>query len=500
MRRTWLVLAATSLAAFTATLDNTVVAVALRAMQEDLGASVPGLQGVVTAYTVSLAALLLVGGGLVDLLGAKKVLLAGLTVFAAASAGCALARSTELLVATRAVQGLGASLVLPAGLAVLSAAYPDPERRRRALGVWAAAGGLALVAGPVVGGLLVQGSGWPSVFWVNVPLCALVAAVVLRTPPTVPTGGRFDRAGAVLTCVLLGLTTYAVVLAGRHGLSLAVALSLAGALLAAVALARVERRPDPLLPAALLRDRRFTGGAVGAFAASLAVFVLMVFIALFLELVQSLNARSSGFVLLPLPLALVVVAPVAARLKATALPVALGLLVAAGGLIGLGIVLREGTGHLLLEALLAVVGAGVGLTTAAVVSSAVDAAGAERSGLAAATVNVARELGGVVAVAGLGALAVARLTARLSDRLGDAGVSAQQKPHLLDLLLQADSDGARKQLLHDIGVDRTLKLGNGLVDTASASFVTSTRVVLIVAGGLLVVASAVCARLLRAPG
>ena len=497
MRRAPLVLVATSLAAFTATLDNTVVAVALRAMQKDLGASVPGLQGVVTAYTVSLAALLLVGGGLVDLLGAKRVLLGGLAVFAAASAGCALAPSTSWLVAARAVQGVGASLLLPGGLAVLAAAYPVAELRRRAIGVWAGAGGLALVAGPVLGGALVQAFDWESVFWLNVPLCALVALVVSGTPVVPATGGRLDVTGAALTCATLGLATYAVVLAGRHGLSLGVGLALGGAAAAAVGLARAERRPDPLLPAVLLSDRRFSGGALGAFAASLAVFVLMVFIALYLELVQKLDAQGAGLVLLPLPLALVVVAPVAARLRATALPVALGLLVSAGGLLALGVVLREDTGHPLLEVLLAVVGAGVGLTTAAVVSSAVDAAGSERAGLAAATVNVARELGGVVAVAGLGALAVARLTARLSDRLTSAGVSSGQKPHLLDLLLQADSDGVRRQLLRDIGVDGTLKLGNGLVDTASASFVASTRVVLVVAGAFLLLLSAVTGRLLR---
>jgi DHA2 family methylenomycin A resistance protein-like MFS transporter len=497
VRRAPLVLLATSLAAFTATLDNTVVAVALRAMQKDLGASVPGLQGVVTAYTVSLAALLLVGGGLVDVLGARRVLLSGLVVFAAASAGCALATSTGWLVAIRAVQGLGAALLLPGGLAVLSAAYPDPLRRRRAIGIWAAAGGLALVAGPVLGGGLVQAYGWQSVFWVNVPLCAAVALVAAVAPATPATGRRLDITGAVLTCVALGLATWAVVLAGRDGLTRSVAVALVGALLAAVALVRVERRPDPLLPAALLRDRRFRGGALGAFAASLAVFVLMVFVALYLELVQELPAGHAGLLLLPLPAALVIAAPLAGRAHRTAVPVAAGLVLSGGGLVTLGLVLREGTGHLVLGTLLAVVGAGVGLTTAPVVSSAVDAAGETRTGLAAATVNVARELGGVVAVAGLGALAVSRLSDRLSRRLTAAGVSERQKPHLLDLLLQADKAGIRRQLLHDIGVDRTLKLGDGLQETATASFVSSTRVVLVVAGLLLVALAGPTARMLR---
>ena len=498
MRRSSLVLAATSLAAFTATLDNTVVAVALRDMQTDLGTSVPGLQGVVTAYTVSLGALLLVGGGLVDVLGARRVLLAGLGVFAAASACCALARATELLVALRAVQGIGGALLLPGALAVLASAYDDGAQRRRALGTWAAAGGLALVAGPVVGGLLVEAAGWQSVFWVNVPLCVLAAAVVVAAPAVPARGGRLDRAGAALTCVLLGTATYAVVLAGRDGVNGATAGLLVIAVLAGAALVRVERRPEPLVPAGLLRDRRFSGGVLGAFAASLAVFVLMVFLALFLELVQSVGARSAGFVLLPLPLALVVVAPLAARLRTTAVPVAAGLVLAGAGLVVLGALIRESSSHLTVELLLAVVGAGVGLTTAPVVSAAVEAAGERRTGLASATVNVARELGGVVAVAGLGALAVSRLTARLSDRLTAAGVSAKDKPHVLDLLLRADSNGVRRQLLQDIGVEKTLRLGSGLTDTATASFVASTRVVLVLAGALLLLTSAVCARLLRA--
>ncbi|MDQ3503279.1 MAG: MFS transporter, partial [Actinomycetota bacterium] len=127
-----LVLVATSLAAFTATLDNTVVAVALRDVQADLGAGVAQLQGVVTAYTVALAALLLTGGTLADVAGRRRVFLAGLAVFAAASAACALADSTTSLIAARAVQGVGAALVLPGGLAVLAAAYPEPGPRARA--------------------------------------------------------------------------------------------------------------------------------------------------------------------------------------------------------------------------------------------------------------------------------------------------------------------------------------------------------------------------------
>ncbi|MDX6216286.1 MAG: hypothetical protein QOG99_1870, partial [Frankiales bacterium] len=237
---------------------------------------------------------------------------------------------------------------------------------------------------------------------------------------------------------------------------------------------------------------------VGAFAASLAVFVLMVFVALFLELVQSVSARDAGLVLLPLPLALALVAPFVARGTAVARPVALGLLLSGGALVALGVVLRQTTGHLLIGVLLAVVGAGVGLTTAPVVSAAVESAGAHRAGLAAGTVTVARELGGVVAVAGLGALAVSRLTGRLSAELTSAGVPAAKKPPVLDLLLRGDSDGVRHALLK-VGLepDQLIRLGSTLPDTAKANFVSSTQVVLVVAGVVLVLLSGLTARLLR---
>jgi DHA2 family methylenomycin A resistance protein-like MFS transporter len=494
VRRSSLVLVATSLAAFTATLDNTIVAVALRAMQSDLGASVPGLQGVVTAYTVTLGSLLLLGGALVDVLGAKWVLLTGLALFAAASAGCALAGSAEVLIGMRAVQGVGAAVLLPAALALLTLAHDDTDRRRRALGVWAAAGGLALVAGPVLGGVLVQAYGWQSVFWINVPLCLAVGAVIATTRPTPAAGGRVEIVSNLLTTGGMAALTYAVVLYGRGGHDGRAALALGASVVCFLVAARA---PSESVREEVWRDRRFVGAWVGATGASLAVFVLMVFLALFLELVQEVGARPAGLVLLPLPVALVITAPIAGRMRSTAVPVAAGLVVAGAGLVALGLVLREHTSHLTIELLLALVGAGVGLTTAPVVSAAVDVAGPALAGRASAAMSMARELGGIIAVAGLGALAVNRLTARLSDRLAEAGVADKQQPHLLDLLLRADTDGVRRALLHDIGVEKTLRLGSGLTDTATASFVSSTRLVLVVAGALLVATAALCGRLLR---
>jgi MFS family permease len=516
-----LVLVATSLAAFTATLDNTVVAVALRDIQADLGAGVAELQGVVTAYTVALAALLLTGGTLADVAGRRRVFVGGLALFAAASAACALAESATALIAARGVQGVGAALVLPGGLAVLAAAYPEAGPRARAVGLWAATGASALVLGPIVGGLLVAASGWPAVFWVNVPLCALVTAVVLLVrepspacPPTATSsapddvagdgqalGGRrrgLDLPGQVLGALALAAATYGVVLAGRDGLGSPVLVAAVVAIAATTAFVAVERRTtDPVLPLALARSRTFLGATLGAFAASLAVFVLLVFLSLFLQLVQQRDALPSAARLLPLTVALVVTAPVAGRWAAARgprQPVVLGLVLTAAGLALTGLRLAEDMGDLELALLLGLCGLGIGLTTAPVVTASLDAVARTRSGLAAATVNVARELGGVVAVAGLGALVVARLGADLTRRLLDLGVPGDRSEALVEALLRGASE------------DEVLTLSDGEVPltallqlrgAAEASYVTSVRLALVGAAVVVLLSAALSGRWLQ---
>jgi MFS transporter, DHA2 family, methylenomycin A resistance protein len=497
-----LVLVATSLAAFTATLDNTVVAVAVVDLQRDLGADVSELQGVVTAYTVALAALLLSGGTLADVAGRRRVLAAGLVVFAAASVGCATAGSAGALVAWRAVQGAGAALVLPGALAVLAAAYPERAERARAVGLWAATGAAALVLGPVVGGLLVARYGWPSVFWVNVPLCAAVLLVLLVAPAGAPAprGRRLDPLGQLLAAGGLAAGTWAVVLAGRDGLGPPVLASGAAAVAALAALVVVERRvADPLLPPDLLRERRLAGALTGAFAASLAVFVLLVFLSLFLQLVQQQDPLPTALRLLPLTAGLVLVAPLAGRWAAARgprAPAVTGLLLAGAALAALAAGLSPELGDAALAGALGVAGAGLGLATAPVVTASLDAVTGTRSGLAAASVNVARELGGVVAVAGLGALVVARLGDDLTRRLLASGVDAGR----VDVVVEA--------LLSGAGTDRVLEVAEGGVPfeallqlraAGEASYVGSVRVALVGAAVVLVLAAVACGRALREP-
>ncbi len=496
MQRRQLVLVATSLASFTATLDNTVVAVALRDIQRDLGAGVSGLQGIVTAYTVVLAALLLTGGTLVDVAGRRRVFLAGLAVFAGASVACALAGSVTALIAARAVQGAGAALVIPGGLAVLAAAYPPGRERARAIGIWAATGALALALGPIVGGLLVQARGWPAVFEINVPLCLAIAAVVLtgERQPREQTGRRLDLPGQVFVATGLGATTYAVVLAGRDGWRPAVGVWLAVGVVALVAFAEVERRKtDPLLPPGLVRQPAFVGTSTAAFAASLALFVLLVFLSLFLQLVQELDALPAALRLLPLTVGLVVAAPVAVRFRRTVVPVATGLVLAALGTAAVAFRLSADIAAGELGALLAVVGIGLGLTGAPVVVASLDAVSRTRQGLAAATVNAARELGGVLAIGGIGALVVSRLGNDLTARLIALGVPRPASADLVEEILRgAPALEVAKRAGPTVDVGALLQLR----DIAASSYVSSTRLALLGAAAVMVLAAAVAARTL----
>ncbi|MDX6197751.1 MAG: hypothetical protein QOJ79_902 [Actinomycetota bacterium] len=500
MERRQLVLVATCLASFTATLDNTVVAVALRDIQRDLGAGVSGLQGVVTGYTVALAALLLTGGALADIAGRRRVFVTGLAIFAGASVACAAAGSVSALVAARVVQGAGAALVIPGGLAVLAEAYPDAGPRARAVGSWAATGALALAVGPVVGGVLVAAHGWQLVFEVNVPLCIAIAVVVLLAPRGAPrvAGRRLDLPGQVLVALGLAMTTYAVVLVGRDGWTRAVAISAAVGVLALVGFALVERRTaDPLLPHGLFAERTFLGTTTAALAASLAVFVLLVFLSLFLQLVQQRDALPAALRLLPLTVGLVVVAVPAARFahrRGPRLPVVGGLVLSAIGLLLLAGALSPGIGAAALGLLLGAIGVGLGLTGAPVVAASLDAVTSERRGLAAAVVNAARELGGIIAIGGLGAVVVSRLAADLTSRLVALGVTPAKSAVLVDAVLRGeDQTEVVKRAGPTVGLDALLKLRH----LAAVSYVNSTRLALTGAAALLLAAAAVAATTLR---
>ena len=395
---------------FLVLLDVTVINVALPQIGAGLGASVSGLQWVVDGYALALAALLLAGGTIGDLRGHKPVVLSGLAVFGVASLGCGLAPSTGVLIAGRAVQGIGAALLLPGTLAIISRSFPERGEQARAIGIWAGVGSAALPAGPLLGGLLVQGLGWRWVFFLNVPIVLIAGAIALRIVGAEADRGtgRLDRAGVVLGAVTLAAATFAVILAGHTRLGAATVVAIVIAVLALAGFLRTEHTAaEPMLPLPLFRRPAFSTANGVAAVMNLGTLGLLFLLTLFLQSVQHRSALGAGVAVLPLFLPLTVLSPIAGRVTARRGPKPMmltGLLLAAIGVALTATWTADTAYPLLLPAMLGW-GIGLGLLTPAVVAAAIGAAPPERSGLASGVNNTARQAGGVIGIAAYGAIA-----------------------------------------------------------------------------------------------
>jgi DHA2 family methylenomycin A resistance protein-like MFS transporter len=408
--RRGLVLAVMCVGMFLVLLDVTIVNVALPTVRRSLEVSPAGLQWVVDGYAVAIASLLLAGGSLGDRLGHRGIVLASLAVFGVASAGCGLAADPAMLIGARSVQGAGAALLLPGSVAVIADAYPEAAERARALGVWAAVSALSLPAGPLLGGLLVGTLGWRAVFLVNLPV---VAAALVAVPRLVGAGTRtpgrpLDLAGLVAAALALGALVFAVITAGRTGLSAGVIASGAVAVVAGAGFVAASRRARaPLLPVSLLRVPAFTGANAVALAMNLVGNGTIYLATLYLQDVQGRDALRAGLMLVPGFLPLAVLSPVTGRITARRgprPPMVAGLALGVAGQASLLLLHPASPYPLLLPALVGL-GVGLGLLTAAVVTAAIAAVPPDRSGLASGVNNTARQAGTALGVAVFGALA-----------------------------------------------------------------------------------------------
>ncbi|WP_344487693.1 MFS transporter [Nonomuraea monospora] len=391
-------------------LDVTIVNVALPSIGRGTGAAhVADLQWVIDGYQLTLAGLLLAGGTLGDRYGHRRVVTAGFVLFGLASAACALAPGIGALVAARVVQGVGAALLLPGTLAVITTLYPERERRARAIGAWAAIGSLALPAGPVVGGLLVQALGWRWVFWINVPVVAVVIVAVLVTVrESAPERRPLDVLGMLLGTATLGLVTFAVIEAGRYGPTAPPVLASGTlALISGACFVVAERRQaHPMVPLALLRHPPIAVSTVVAGTMNFGINGVMLLLTLYLQAVQHRSPVEAGLSLLPLFLPLVLLPAYAGRLTGRHGPkpvmlAGLGLLVAGFLLL---LLVRPWSGYGPLFPAMLVIGVGAALLTPSVVALAMGAAPPGREGLTSALNNTARQAGGAVGVAALGAV------------------------------------------------------------------------------------------------
>ena len=408
---------------FISAVDMTIVNVALPDISEDLNAGVGELQWVLDGFLVALAGLLLVGSGLADRFGRKRIFLAGLTAFGVASVLCALAPSPAALIGARVLMGAAAACVLPPALSLIAVMFP-PEERPQALGVWAGVAGVGLVLGPVLGGILVREVGWEAVFLVNVPVALMVVPVGLAVLPesTRPGTPPIDLLGVALSIVSLGCVVFALIEGPDAGWeSPAVLVTGAVGVLAGVGFVRTElRRRDPLFDVRVLARPAVAAGALAILSVYVAFLGTMFLLPQYLQYVQDRSVVEAGLVLAPLGLG----AAVGARYNARVFAALGARLTLAGGLV----LLAASTALFLLlgrttTLALALVGTGlIGLLISLAVPPAtaviMNDLGDEKAGDGGAVNQLARQVGGALGVAIIGTVFAGVYTNQIEDQLG----------------------------------------------------------------------------------
>ncbi|PRY36820.1 MFS transporter [Umezawaea tangerina] len=411
-RRRWAFLTVIA-TTFMTYLDNNIVNVALPSMRRDLHLGVSGLEWVVSSYVLVFGCLLLVCGRLADLHGNRVLLLVGMGVFTLASLLAGLAWHPAVLIGGRAVQGLGAAAATPAALAVIQALYPVERQRNRAMGIWGAAGALALAVGPLLGGVLSEHVGWAWIFLINVPIgvAVLVAGAWSVGPPAADrVGARVDLAGLATSGGALFALTYALIQGGQAGWGSPVIVGcLVVAVLGGAAFVVVELRgTDPMVTPSWFRDPVFGGGMVAAFIWAFGIYGIYFFTSLYLQGVLGFSPTRTGLVFVPMAL-LVIIGSVlndrAARRFGAHRSVACAMVVMAAGMAG-GLLLGTDAGFAQVTAVLVVMGIGAGFTTS-LPTTILGVMPAGRAGVASAIFSTVRQTGGLIGITAIGAVLAA---------------------------------------------------------------------------------------------
>jgi DHA2 family methylenomycin A resistance protein-like MFS transporter len=395
---------------FMVILDTTVVNVALPALSEGLRTTTTELEWVVDSYSLVFAALLLSTGALGDRRGTKGVFQVGVGLFTCSSLACGLAPSTGLLVGARCAQGLGAALAVPASLALLQDIYPDHAARRRALGLWGGVAGIAAGAGPVVGGAMVSGLGWRSVFFLNVPIGVAALALAGRfLPSSGPRPHGVDPAGQLAGITALAGLTVALIEAGHRGWgSPVVRAGLAVFVVVGATFVAIEHRARaPMLPLGLFSAWGFSGATAVGLLINFGFYGELFVMSLYLQRIHHLTPIVTGLALLPQMAMAIVGSATSGRVMARTgprLPMLAGLCLGGAGLLALAVVVGTHGAYVLLLVPFVAAGLGMSLTMPAATAAVMEAAPPERGGLASGTINAARQVGGVIGVALLGTL------------------------------------------------------------------------------------------------
>ncbi|GGS99552.1 MFS transporter [Streptomyces cinerochromogenes] len=410
-----LTLAAAVLGSGLITLDATIVNVALPAIGSSLGGGMSGLQWVVDAYTLAFAALMLSTGAFADRAGASRAYAVGVALFTLASAACGLAPTLPVLIGARVVQGAAAAVVLPASLALVRQAHPDPARRGRAVATWAAGSSTALALGPVAGGALTTSWGWRGIFFVNLPLGLAALVLLVRTPRSERRPAPLDLPGQATAVLALTALTFAVIEGGTTGLAAG-----AVAVAATAVFVRIEaRRPHPVVPLGLFRDRAVRVAVAAGVACSVAFYGTIFLFSLFFQQLQGRSALAAGLLFLPMtgliPVTNVMAGKLAGR-HGPRLPLLLGQALTVAGLLAL-LAVGTRTPAVVAAVLLVPPAVGVALAIPTLTAVMLDAVPPERAGLAAGVLNAARQVSGGLGIAVFGALVTGGFTTGMRTSL-----------------------------------------------------------------------------------
>jgi EmrB/QacA subfamily drug resistance transporter len=412
-RRRLLILAICCMSLLIVGLDNTIVNVALPSIGRHLHAALSGLQWTVDAYTLVLASLLMLSGSMADRLGRKRVFMTGLVLFTLGSLLCSLAPNLGFLIAFRMLQAIGGSMLNPVAMSIIRNVFTDERERAQAIGMWGATVGISLALGPVVGGALVQSVGWPSIFWINIPVGLVALVLTMRFVPEsrAPRPRRVDPVGQALVIVLLASLTYAIIEAPSAGWTSVQSLGLlALAAVALVALLAYEpRRADPLLELRFFRSVPFSSASAIAVCAFAALGGFLFLNTLYLQEVRHLSALEAGLYTLPIAAMTLLFAPLSGYLvgrigsRPSLLVGGLGLMLGAALLTGI-------SSHTALSSLLPayfVFGVGFGMVNPPITNTAVLGMPPAQAGVAAAVASTSRQVGQTLGVAVIGAIAAA---------------------------------------------------------------------------------------------
>ena len=424
----WWTLAAVSVGLFMIMLDNTVVNVALPSIRSSLGMSIEGLEWVVAGYALTFAAFMLVGGKLADFLGRRLIFMVGLAVFTGASLACGLAPNGGFLIGARVVQGLGGALMNPATLSIITATFA-PRERGRAIGIWAGVSAMALAIGPLVGGLLTEHVNWNWIFFINVPIGILglfATPIFISESRDQSAQQRLDLPGLAASAIGLFSLTYGFIEASNYGwTSPRIIGAFAIAAVALVTFGLLERHQRaPMLDLALFRNRTFSGANAAMLFVGLAMFGTFFFVSLYMQNVLGYSPVEAGASFLPMTILIILIAPRAGALTdrvGSRWLVGGGMTLLAGMLFYYTTLGASESFWALLPGLL-VGGIGMAMTMTPVTAAAMSAVAVDKAGVGSAVLNSARQVGGSLGIAVMGAIVASASAAAL--RAGDSPETA----------------------------------------------------------------------------